>query len=257
MRAAVSEPILALRNIAKSYGGIVAVRDISFAVKAGEVCGVIGPNGAGKSTLFDLISGATAPSGGAVYFHAADVSDLPMYRRARGGIARTFQLANTFVSLTVEDNILVGAEDHRRRNLLQAATHLGAYRRSLAEARERAHAIMQIVGIADLARMPAARLTFGQQRLVSLARALAGNAQLLLLDEPAAGLSAGEVERLCDAIARAQQNGATVLIIEHNVKLIMRICAHVIVMHLGEKIGDGTPEEVQNSEQVVEAYLGA
>jgi branched-chain amino acid transport system ATP-binding protein len=254
---AASEPILIVRNVAKIYGGIVAVRDMSFAVNAGEVCGIIGPNGAGKSTLFDLISGATAPSAGAVYFHAADISGLPMYRRARRGIARTFQLANTFASLTVGDNILVGAEDHRQRNLLQAATHLAGYRRDLAEARERARAIMQIVGIADLAQMPAARLTFGQQRLVSLARALAGDARLLLLDEPAAGLSGGEVERLCDAIERVQQNGATVLVIEHNVNLIMRICAHVIVMHLGEKIGDGTPEEVQNSERVVEAYLGS
>jgi ABC-type branched-subunit amino acid transport system ATPase component len=250
------DAFLSVHNVSKSFGGLMALRDVSFQVRSGEVCGFIGPNGAGKSTLFDVISGLLAPSAGIVVFCGDEINGLAMYQRARRGIMRTFQLANTFNSLTVEENVLIGAEDHRHLNLFRAATHLGSYRADRAEARSRAYEIMEVVGIAQLSQMPAARLTFGQQRLVSVARALAGNAKLLLLDEPAAGLSSGEIVHLCNAILRVQASGTTVLIIEHNVSVIMRICGHVVVMHLGEKIGDGTPEEVQKSEQVVEAYLG-
>jgi branched-chain amino acid transport system ATP-binding protein len=252
-----SNALLSVCNVSKSFGGLRALRDVSLEVCRGELCGIIGPNGAGKSTLFDLISGAVAPSAGGVFFCGQSINHLPMYQRARRGIVRTFQLANIFDSLTVEENIFVGAEDHNRLDLFAAATHLGNYRTSVAEARARAREIMAMIGIEALSQMPAARLTFGQQRLVSVARALSGTAKLLLLDEPAAGLAEAEIEHLRTAILRLRSMSVTVLIIEHNVNLIMQTCDRVVVMHLGEKIGDGTPQQVQQSEQVVEAYLGS
>jgi branched-chain amino acid transport system ATP-binding protein len=249
-------PLLKLESISKIFGGLTALSDVSFEVARGEVCGVIGPNGAGKTTLFNMIAGSMPPSSGHVIFAGADVSTIPMHKRARKGIVRTFQLAHTFESMTVEDNVLVGAEDHAGLGLIEAVTHLGSFSAHASDARRRAAAAMDIVGIRDIAGMVASRLTFGQQRLVATARALAARPKLLLLDEPAAGLSSGDIEFLCDAVARAKADGTTVLIVEHNMDVIMRLCDHIVVMHLGQKIGDGTPQSVRESEQVLEAYLG-
>jgi branched-chain amino acid transport system ATP-binding protein len=177
-----------------------------------------------------------------------------MYRRFRQGIARTYQLAHTFESMSVADNVLVGAEDHARLGFMQSVLGLGRHQQA---AIDRAAAAMELAGILDIAEMPASRLTFGQQRLVAFARALASAPKLLLLDEPAAGLSTGDIDLLCGAIQRARADGATVLIVEHNMDVIMSICEHLVVMHLGRKIGDGTPSEVRESEEVAEAYLGA
>jgi branched-chain amino acid transport system ATP-binding protein len=250
-------PILQLDGIAKHFGGLIALSGVSFTVAIGEICGVIGPNGAGKSKLFNVISGAVAPTAGRVLFEGENVAALPMHRRARMGIARTFQLANTFETMTVAENVLVGAEDHARLDLFAATTHCGGFRSAGARARQRAAEAMAIAGISDIAHLPASRLTFGQQRLVIAARALASRPKLLLLDEPAAGLSSGDIEFLCETVVRARAGGATVVLVEHNMDVVMRLCEHVVVMHLGEKIGDGTPAEVRRSEQVLEAYLGA
>lgn len=252
-----AEPILRVEGVSRRFGGLTALKDVSFSVAAGEICGVIGPNGAGKSTLFNIVSGALLPSSGRVIFAGQDVTGLPMHRRARIGITRTFQLANTFESMSVADNVLVGSEDHAHVRLLEALTHLGGYRRRRAAAEARAAEAMALAGIAALADTPAAQLTFGQQRLVVAARALVARPKLLLLDEPAAGLSGGDIDYLCSMVLRARDAGAAVVVVEHNMDVIMRLCEHVVVMHLGEKIGDGTPDEVRRSEQVVEAYLGA
>jgi len=248
---------LRIDSLSKSFGGIHALTDVTLSVARGEICGVIGPNGAGKSTLFNMIAGGAPPSAGTIEFEGRAITNVPMYRRARNGIARTYQLAHTFESMSVADNVLVGAEDHGRLSLMRAMA-LGGFRSAAGSAAlDRANKAMQLVGISDIAEVPAARLTFGQQRLVAFARALAAAPTLLLLDEPAAGLSTGDIDLLCSAVRAAQASGSTVLLVEHNMDVITELCTHLVVMHLGKKIGDGVPSEVRASEQVLEAYLGA
>jgi branched-chain amino acid transport system ATP-binding protein len=251
-----AQPILQLKSVSKTFGGLTALKDVSMSVRRGEICGVIGPNGAGKSTLFGAIAGSVMPTSGQIILAGKDITRVPMYKRNRLGVVRTFQLAHIFETMTVEDNIVVGAEDHSRLKLFEAMTHIGSFRAGIAASRKYAAAVMELVGVDALAQTPAGQLTFGQQRLVATGRALASSPQLLLLDEPAAGLSGGDIDALGRAIRDARDRGATVLLVEHNMDVIMQLCDHIVVMHLGEKIGDGTPEDVRRSERVLEAYLG-
>lgn len=254
---ATPDPVLEVEHVGKTFGGVRALSDVTLRVGQGEICGLIGPNGAGKSTLFGVIAGALAPSAGRVRFEGKDVTALPPYQRARRGLARTFQLAQEFETMSVLENVMVGAERHERLGLTSALLGLPGARKAARQARERAEAAIAVAGLSDLAPLQAGRLTFGQQRLLATARALASSPRLLLLDEPAAGLSEGDIEKLSASILRAQASGVTVMLVEHNMDVVMRLCGHVVVMHLGEKIGDGTSAEVRESERVVEAYLGA
>ena len=247
---------LRFHKVSKRFGGLAALTDVDLSVAAREICAVIGPNGAGKSTLFNIVAGTYVPSDGEVHLDGARIDGLPSYRVAAAGVSRAFQLVNLFGSMTVAENVLVGAERHSRLKLWQAMTHLGSFASERREALARVERAIDLVGIGHLASLPVANITYGQQRLVATARALAAEPRLLLLDEPAAGLAGPEIEALSAAVRRAREAGTTVLLVEHNVDFVMNLCDHVAVLHFGRKIADGTPDEVRKSQAVIEAYLG-
>jgi ABC-type branched-subunit amino acid transport system ATPase component len=245
--------VLNVQALSKSFGGLRAVRGVSLTLEPRRIHGLIGPNGAGKSTLFGLIAGDMRPDSGSVLLNGRDVTALPVHDRARIGMARTFQIANVFDSLSVWDNVLIGAEKH---NQLGIGRSIFWHSRPPAEVETRVRKTLALVGIADLDDLPASLMTFGQQRLLATARAIASNPKLLLLDEPAAGLSGPEIEALTSAIKQVSAEGTTVIIVEHNMNLVMNVCEHILVMNLGEKIAEGTPAEIKGSRTVSEAYLG-
>jgi len=251
-----AEPFLKLRGISKRFGGLAALTEVDLDVGAGEICAVIGPNGAGKSTLFNIVAGAYAPTEGEVVLDGLRIDGLPSHKIATNGVSRAFQLVNLFGSMTVAENVLVGAERHDKLKLWQAVSHFGGFARDRRDAVERVQRAIDLVGIGHLAALPVANITYGQQRLVATARALAAEPRLLLLDEPAAGLAGPEIEALTAAVRRARDAGTTVLLVEHNVEFVMGLCDHVAVLHFGRKIADGPPAEVRKSEAVIEAYLG-
>lgn len=248
--------LLVIEAVSMRFGGLTAVDNLTIRVARGEICGVIGPNGAGKTTLFNMIAGDLTPSEGAILLEGTKISGLPSYEVARRGVARTFQLVHMFNSMTVADNVLVGAEEHGKMRLLSAFTHLGGFRARQSAARERAAAALATIGAGHLAGRNVATLSIGQQRLVAVARALAGRPKIVLLDEPAAGLTKGEIDGLVVAIRRARDAGVTILLVEHNVGLVMSLCEHVVALNFGAKIADGDPGSVRASKAVMEAYLG-
>jgi branched-chain amino acid transport system ATP-binding protein len=251
-----TEPTLRVEQLTKRFGGLLAVDSISFDVGEGEICAVIGPNGAGKTTLFNIIAGERKPDAGRVRLQDEDITGFADYDVARRGIGRSFQLVHLFESMSVAENVLLGAEDHRQLRMLSAATHLGGHSRRLEIARAQADEVLALVGIKHLTDRPIGSLSFGQQRLVGAARALASRPRLLLLDEPAAGLSRGELEVLRAAILRVRSRPTSILIVEHNVEFVLSLCDRAIVMNFGRKIAEGTPDEIRHSEAVLEVYLG-
>jgi ABC-type branched-subunit amino acid transport system ATPase component len=240
----------------KSFGGVHAVRDISFDIPAGAVFAIIGPNGAGKSTLLNLMSGVYQPDTGALSFNGTDLSGLPAHRRVRLGIARTFQKIRLFKQLSVLDNVVAGFHIHHNIPAWQYLVHGAAFRGDHARCRAEAMELLSFVGLAARRDTLAGSLPYGEQRLLEFARALATKPRLLLVDEPAAGLNASEVDSLLDRILTTRDKGVTVVVVEHNMELVMNVADRVLVMDYGQHLFEGVPADVQKNAMVVAAYLG-
>ena len=244
-------------GLSKRFGGLQAVDDFSVEIKSGEIVGLIGPNGAGKTTVFNLITGLETPDRGTLYFRREFITGLPAHRIARRGIARTFQNIRLLRHLTVLENVKVAYHCHVRYSLLEAALRLPRFGRVEREIERKSLAFLELLGLADVAHVPAASLPYGKRRRLEIARALATEAELLLLDEPAAGLNPAETRELAELIRRLRDEfRVTILLIEHDMKLVMSLCDRIVVLNFGRTIASGTPAQVRNNPDVIAAYLG-
>jgi len=250
-------PIFRTDRLSKNFGGVRAVKGVSLAVAPGTVFAIIGPNGAGKSTLLNLISGVHPPDAGTMTFDGLDVTRVPPHARVRRGLARTFQKIRLFKQLSVADNVVAGFHGRHRIPAWQYVWHGGAFRADHARCRAEAAELLAFVGLTQRARTLAGALSYGEQRMLEIARALATAPRLLLIDEPAAGLNAAEVDALLDRIRVLRARGIAVIVVEHNMDLVMNVADRVLVMDYGELLFEGTPAEVQVHPGVIAAYLGA
>jgi len=250
-------PLLGVRDLTVRFGHVTALDGVSFAVRRREICGLIGPNGSGKTTLFNAISGFCRPDGGAILLRGQPITPLPRHRRAALGIGRTFQNLALFRSMTVRDNILVGAHTLGRSGFLAHALRLPRAHRDADEAARRLDDVLALLNLRPVAALPVAALPFAIAKRVEIARALIAGPALLLLDEPACGLNHAEVEDLLGVLRHIHEHfSLSILLVEHHMGLVMRACGHVVALAAGSTIADGTPEQVQRSAEVVRAYLG-
>jgi branched-chain amino acid transport system ATP-binding protein len=252
----VQASILQVKDLRKEFGGLMAVFDVSFEVRVGEIVALIGPNGAGKTTIFNLISGVLPPTGGAIHLNGDLLNGLKPHAIAHLGLARTFQSLRLFANMTVLENVMVGRHVKTGYGLLDAALRLPRARHQEHIMRARAMEQLDRVGLADRAGENTTSLSFGQQRLVEIARALATEPQLLLLDEAGSGLNQPEKEELCALIHDIRAGGTTVLLVEHDMQFVMSLSDRIIVLDYGQKIAQGTPAEIQANARVIDAYLG-
>ncbi len=251
-----TSPILTVRNLEKRFGGLAAVGGVDFDVHPGQIKALIGPNGAGKTTIFNMVAGSFKPSAGSIVFGNREISRLDTHRIAPLGIARTFQNVKIFRNMTALQNVMLGMHCRLHSGFLGAAFRTPATIREERHCREKALEWLSFIGLSHLAETNAASIAFGNQKVLEIARALATEPKLLLLDEPAAGLNTRETEDVARLIQRIRDLGITVLLVEHDMSLVMEISDEVIVLHTGMKIAEGKPRDVQNNPEVVRVYLG-
>ena len=250
-------PLLIVTDLSKRFGGVRALDGFGFSVREGELVGLIGPNGSGKTTAFNLLTGVLRPTSGSIRFGGVEVAGNPPERNARLGMARTFQNIRLFRELPVVDNVMVGLHMRRAAGTLPTLLGLPAARRAERDIRERAMRTLDVLGLGARASEPVGRLPYGDQRKVELARALASEPSLLLLDEPTAGMNPQETVDLSETIRRLHgELGITTVLVEHDMKMVMGLCQRIVVVNQGRPLAEGTPAEVQSNEAVVDAYLG-